>query len=345
DGSLRRIVTSRNLGDSGHFETQRLLGFTNNFNPIWAAPVKTAYLPTITTSDPAFSHVAQGPVTSTGYNIVFNAEKDNTGYHLAAVKTGTKGYIWKTSKATFRNYTGPHPTDGAFDIGNNVEYPGGDVYTVDRNIFWNHHGEFWKNSQTNYWNHFLDNGLMVGQFGINNLEGEATSKEAYAMGAGNVFSSTFVKVGNDFYLYHNDESVHGGVHRWKVTGLNTIAEQNISIAMTPAVNGGLTATYFNNNSLNNTSVALSQVETQVNITGAPSQMNNPAAYSVRWTGYIMPPTTRNYTFYTNTSNGVRLWVNGQLLVDRWNNNAQNQFSSSAISLNAGIAYQVRMEIN
>src|SRR5690606_24012588 len=135
-----------------------------------------------------------------------------------------------------------------------------------------HHGEFWKNSQTNYWQHYLDIGLMVGQFGINNLEGEATNKEAYAQGAGNVFSSTVVKVGSDYYIYHNDESVHGGVHRWKITGLNTIQVQSMSLPMSNASNGGLAATYFDGNDLNNMKVAVSKIDPTVNLTSAPSQV-------------------------------------------------------------------------
>jgi hypothetical protein len=345
DGSLRRLVTSRNLGDSGHFETQALLGFTIKNNPIWGTAVKTAYLPTIQASDPAFSHVGSAAVTSSGYNLVFNAEKDNTGYHLGAVKTGTKGYIWKTSKATKRSYEGPFPTDGSFDIGNNVEYPGGDVYAIEKNIFWNHHGEFWKNSQTNYWNHYLDIGLMVGQFGINNLEGEATNKEAYAQGAGNVFSSTVVKVGSNYYIYHNDESVHGGVHRWKITGLNTIQVQTMSLPMSNASNGGLVATYFNGNDLNNLKVATSKIDATVNLSSAPSQVQNSSSFSTRWTGFVKPNFTQNYTFYTNTSQGVRLWINGQLVIDRWTNSTLTAYNTSNIAMQAGVLYSVRMEIN
>lgn len=345
DGSLRRLVTSRNLGDSGYFEVQALTGFTNKGNPIWGSKVKTAYLPTIGSTDPAYLNVESAPVTSTGYNLVFNAEKDNKGYHLGAVKTGTKGYIWKTSKATFASYSGPFPTDGSFDIGNNVEYPGGDVYAVDRNIFWNHHGEFWKNSQTNYWNHYLDNGLMVGQFGINCLEGEATNKEAYAMGAGNVFSSTVVKVGNDYYVYHNDESVHSGIHRWKISGLNTIAEQTINLNFTASVSGGLTGSYFNGTDLNNFNYKVSQVDQTVNLSTPPSAITSSSNFSVRWTGFVKPSSSQAYTFYTNTTKGVRLWINGAMVINQWSNATLTEYRSSAINLTAGVLYSVRMEVN
>jgi hypothetical protein len=224
DGSLRRIISSRNIGDSGYWQVQTLNRFDSKNNPVWNSSQKIAWIPKITANDPAFSNISSPAVTSGGYNIIFNAEKDNKGYHLGAIKTGTNQYIWKTSKATKSTYTGPMPKDGTFDIGNNVEYAGGGVYAMEKNIFWNYHGEFWKNSQTNIWNHYHESGLMVSQFGIVLPEAEALEKEAYAKGAGNVFSSTLLKVGNDYYIYHNDESVHGGVHRWKISGLNSIIE-------------------------------------------------------------------------------------------------------------------------
>jgi mono/diheme cytochrome c family protein len=40
-------------------------------------------------------------------------------------------------------------------------------------------------------------------------------------------------------------------------------------------------------------------------------------FVVRWTGAVEPQFSETYTFYTDTSDGARLWVNGQLLVDKW----------------------------
>lgn len=344
DGSLRRIITDRNVGDSGYWEVQTLKGFSNN-NPLWNNPTIAATLPKIKATDPAFSNVMSPVVTSTGYNVIFNAEKDNKGYHLGAIKNGTGKYIWKTSKATTPTYIGPLPLDGSFDIGNNVEYPGGNVYAVDRSIFWNYHGEFWKNSQTNVWNHYLDNGLMLGQFGISSLEGEALDKEAFAMGAGNVFSSTLVKVGSDYYIYHNDECNHGGVHRWKVTGLNTIAEQNIKISQSASVAGGLSGSFFDGADLNNFNLKTTQVSGTVNLSTPPSAITNANNFSARWTGYVKPVYSQAYTFYASVSKGVRLWVNDQLIIDKWTNTATTEFTSSAINLVTNSLTSVRMEIN
>lgn len=344
DGSLRRLVTSTNVGDSGYWEVQQLTGFSNN-NPVWAKATKVAYLPKIKSNDPANGNISWPAVTSTGINLVFNNRKENTGYHLAAVKAGTREYLWKTSPTTPSDYTGPMPKNGVFDIGNNVEYPGGHVYAMDRNIFWNYHGEFWKNSQTNIWNHFYDNGLMVGQFGITSLEGEALHKESFAMGAGNVFSSTLVKVGNEYFIYHNDECVQGAIHRWKISGLNTIVEQNINLQFNTGNSGGLMGSFFDGTDLNNVNLKTSEIQSTINLSTPPSQITNTSSYSARWVGFVKAVYTQNYSFYTNVSKGVRLWINGKLIIDKWNNASNTEFTSTAVSMVAGKMYEVRMEIN
>jgi hypothetical protein len=53
--------------------------------------------------------------------------------------------------------------------------------------------------------------------------------EAYAGMAGNANSGTYVKIGDDIYLYHCDENAHAGVHRWKISNLGSIKEQSIQI--------------------------------------------------------------------------------------------------------------------
>src|SRR5208283_2411442 len=40
-------------------------------------------------------------------------------------------------------------------------------------------------------------------------------------------------------------------------------------------------------------------------------------YTVRWTGLVQPLFTETYTFLTTTDDGVRLWVNGQELINEW----------------------------
>ncbi|MBL9117647.1 MAG: PQQ-dependent sugar dehydrogenase [Verrucomicrobiaceae bacterium] len=64
-------------------------------------------------------------------------------------------------------------------------------------------------------------------------------------------------------------------------------------------------------------------------------------FSVRWRGRILAPVTGLYTFATETDDGVRLWVDSQLLIDKWINQGTTRYTG-AISLTAGQLYEVEM---
>nr|MBF6591418.1 hypothetical protein [Ktedonobacterales bacterium] len=49
----------------------------------------------------------------------------------------------------------------------------------------------------------------------------------------------------------------------------------------------------------------------------------PNGFAIRWTGSITVPATDTYTFYATSDDGVRVWVNGQLLIDNWTVHAQS----------------------
>ncbi len=51
-------------------------------------------------------------------------------------------------------------------------------------------------------------------------------------------------------------------------------------------------------------------------------------FSVRWVGKLVPPKSGNYKFFTLSDDGVRLWVNGQKIIDKWADQAPAEFSGS-----------------
>ena len=66
-------------------------------------------------------------------------------------------------------------------------------------------------------------------------------------------------------------------------------------------------------------------------------------YSVRWTGKIKPPETATYEFkITACGGGVRLWIDGKLLIDSWDRPASIP-KSARIELEAGKEYDIRIE--
>jgi hypothetical protein len=115
-------------------------------------------------------------------------------------------------------------------------------------------------------------------------------------------------------------------------------------APTPTVSGdGLAATYFDNKDF--TGKSASRGDKTVNFnwsSGAPISGFGSDTFSVRWSGFVVPAKSETYSFYTNTDDGVRLWVNGKLLVDRWSNKGASEYSGS-ITLVGGQAYAIKME--
>jgi PA14 domain/Bacterial Ig domain len=64
-------------------------------------------------------------------------------------------------------------------------------------------------------------------------------------------------------------------------------------------------------------------------------------FSVRWTGFIQPRFSGTQTFYVTTTDTVRLWVNGQLIINR--SGTELTESRGAITLNAGQKYTINLE--
>ncbi|GAA4316710.1 hypothetical protein GCM10023149_13890 [Mucilaginibacter gynuensis] len=153
----------------------------------------------------------------------------NTGFHLGAMQKGGKDYLWKTAKGTHLSYKGAYPEPDLYDIGNQVNNnAGSSAMVLNNNIITGYHGEFWKGTQTNMYNHYFDNGLAIGQFGT---VGQHNGEQAPAMMAGNALSPQLVKGNNsdEAYLFHGDESFHSGMHKWTISGLTTVKLLNVPI--------------------------------------------------------------------------------------------------------------------
>ena len=76
--------------------------------------------------------------------------------------------------------------------------------------------------------------------------------------------------------------------------------------------------------------------------GSPSPGFEPDTFSVRWTGWVEAEFTGTYTFYTQSDDGVRLWVNGQLIVNNWTDHSLTE-NTGTISLIAGRLHTIRIE--
>jgi hypothetical protein len=65
-------------------------------------------------------------------------------------------------------------------------------------------------------------------------------------------------------------------------------------------------------------------------------------FSARWTGELNVPVSATYSFSTNTDDGVRVWVDEQLIIDNWTDHSPFVDTSDPLDLDAG-PHSIRME--
>jgi len=124
------------------------------------------------------------------------------------------------------------------------------------------------------------------------------------------------------------------------------SKDSVTVTVKPAPvgssNNGLTAAFYNNITLTGSPVSTS-IDPNINFSwgsAAPAGLNV-NKFGVRWTGAIEALYSETYTFYTSTDDGVKLWVNGKLLIDTWKDGVLN--NSGKIDLEAGVKYEIKME--
>jgi hypothetical protein len=65
-------------------------------------------------------------------------------------------------------------------------------------------------------------------------------------------------------------------------------------------------------------------------------------FSARWTGLIEPEFSEDYTFYTRSNDGVRLWIDDKLVIDNWTDHSETE-DKGAIRLEAGRKHRIKLE--
>ncbi len=107
---------------------------------------------------------------------------------------------------------------------------------------------------------------------------------------------------------------------------------------------GLLGEYYNNRDF--TSLALTRVDAQVNFTWAGAQTPAPAVqdetFAVRWTGRLAVDYSEEYTFYLESDESTKLWVNGQLVIDDATDHTIRE-ASGTIQLQANQKYDIKIE--
>ena len=107
---------------------------------------------------------------------------------------------------------------------------------------------------------------------------------------------------------------------------------------------GLLAQYFSDQTLTN--LVLTRTDPSINFNlatnQAPAQGMPSTHWSARWTGLVQAQYSQTYTFTTLSDDGVRLFVNGQELINDWTDHSPRT-DSATIVLQAGQQYAIEMD--
>ncbi len=139
-------------------------------------------------------------------------------------------------------------------------------------------------------------------------------------------------------------TVNGGqAQQWSNGNQGSGQWKLVPVQAVVGTGNGLIGSYYNG--MNFETARLNRKDATVNFNwngGSPDAKVNADGFSVRWTGQVQPKYTGAYTFYINSDNGRRVWVNGQLLVDQWVDNWGTDYSGT-LTLTAGQKYDIRID--
>jgi hypothetical protein len=141
---------------------------------------------------------------------------------------------------------------------------------------------------------------------------------------------------NKTYYWRIDEQTSGG----------TVNQGDVwSFTTSPRASGGLKAQYYGTEDLTG-DIVMTRIDPEINFdwgTASPEPNVVPEeGFSIRWAGAVEIPAAGEWTFWTHADDGVRLYVNGQLLIEVWGASRPLEWDSSTIILDAGI-YPIVME--
>jgi PA14 domain/Immunoglobulin domain/Bacterial lectin len=162
-------------------------------------------------------------------------------------------------------------------------------------------------------------------------------------------NGTNVGPNSSSYVISNAQVTNAGAYTVVIadSGGQTVTSQTAALTVgTLGTGTGLTGDYYSSQALTFLSPpTLERLDSTVNfdwVIDSPDPSISADTFTARWTGFVQPLYSQTYALYTTTDDGTRLWVNGQLLVDKWVNQASTEWSGT-IALTANKKYPITME--
>ncbi len=146
----------------------------------------------------------------------------------------------------------------------------------------------------------------------------------------------------------DNSMVPDGAGNVTVTGDVTITAHFQEIVIDNGYMNGILGEYYDEAELQNSSaLRLRRIDPSVNFNfgyDAPDSSMEPETFSIRWTGYIKPSVSGNYTFKTYSDDGVRVFIDGEKIIDTWGLLSLDfSIGESPVSLEAGTYYPITVE--
>lgn len=142
------------------------------------------------------------------------------------------------------------------------------------------------------------------------------------------------------YLKGKAEVIYAPGSVTPITPIYPIPAEFLSFNSKP----GLQAEFFNNMELSG-KPATTRIDDVVDFEWndkSPAPGIGRDKYSIRWTGVITAPETREFTFYTASDDGVRLFIDNKVVIDNWTDHGTT-IDSAGYPMIKGKQYTIKVE--
>lgn len=263
-----------------------------------------------------------------------------TGLNFGALENGLKGEYFNSKDLT--NYT-------TFRIDNSVDFNWGGNKKPIVGLNHDYFSVRWSGYVVPSYNEIYtfttksDDGVRLyinGNLLINdwNTHGEKGNSAAVQLVAGQPYNIVL-----EYFQYNGPASVK---LYWSSFSQKTeiIPRSHLytpAIQTPPKGNGtGLLGSYYDDANFN--AFKIEKIDKTINYEWNNSSLGTHNPFSIRWVGKIQPLYSDLYTFRTVSDDGIRLWINGQLIIDNWRDGSEME-AKGAIQLQAGQLYDIKVE--
>lgn len=207
-------------------------------------------------------------------------------------------------------------------------------------------------TETGEWLEYTVNVAEAGAYTVNTLLSDIDATGIYSLQFdGNiVIDSASVPETGDYLVWQQREDtlyLDAGVQVMRTNILNggfNIDNYTFERLDIPYGEGtGLLGLYYNGMEFDEFVTARTDESMTMNWNDAsPVDGVNEDAFSVKWYGKLQPQITGEYTIYITSDNGRRVWIDGQLIIDRWVDDWDIEYSGT-ITLDASRKYDIVIE--